>query len=113
MRHLQRFNIDIPQGSNTGELRSLKMDAGEYTRMQIINRFNTNVNTPIEIQVQANSQDVVPKVDTRALDVAGGDFYESKAPVYVTGSETVDIYLTAASALTTAGSYQVIFFKEC
>lgn len=111
MRQLERFNIDIDAGTRTAELRSLKLDNGTYTAIQVINRFNTNLDIPVEIQVKATNEDAIPRVDIRALEPAGGDFFESKAPVQITGSDSVDITLTAASNLAVDGSYQIIFWK--
>ena len=113
MRKLERFNIDIAANSALGELRSLKLNDGEYTRMQVINRKNNNLAVPVEIEIIANGQAVVESVDLRALEAAGGDFYESKAPVYLKGGQNVDIYLKGAGALPEEGSYQVIFWKKC
>lgn len=112
LRNLERVNIDIDINTASGQQRSLKLDEGVYSRFQVINRFNNNLDVPVEIEIVADGHDVVQKVDLRALETAGGDFYESKAPIHINGRQNLDIYLTAASDLAAAGSYQIVFWKE-
>lgn len=110
---LERFNIDIATGSRSKRLPSIKLDAGVYNGIQVINRFNNNLDKAIEIEItDGTGREVLPSVDTRYLEPAGGTFNDSKADIRLQGNQNINIELTAHENLDADGSYQVIFIKD-
>jgi hypothetical protein len=112
MRRLENTQIDIAIGSKQGEHRGFKLNDGIYNRFQIINRYNNNLNVPVQILIVQNGYDLVQRVDTRSLIFQSLNFYDSKAPIEVNGSQKLDIYLFVPTNLVEESSFEVIFWKE-
>jgi hypothetical protein len=117
-RQSKSFVVEIENGSNNGSLRNLTLDSGIYTKMQVINRYNNNLNIPVEIRIVSRNQDILETVDVRAIEPSGGglDFYDAKAPIEINGNNSIDIYITTAkNVVATAdepSNYYVVFWKD-